>query len=431
MLFRLYAQPDVPIDPCASAAFSMRILSIDRFPEVVGGKERYVFELASLLKSHGHNVHQFTFRPSLGTYQGSDSEFWPEPLDTASRSPRHLLRVAAQRLYNLKARDMLGRLLDRHPVDIAHVHSIFHLSAAVIGELDRRRIPVVWTLHDYQPICPISILFTRDAVCEDCRGARFFNAVKNRCSHGDLAISMLNAGEAYLGRLLGVYDRVSAFIAPTRFVLDKFVEFGWDPSRLIHVPHFAPINRWSAEHPAARGPILFAGRLQPQKGVRVFLEALARLKLDEMQEIVIIGDGPERAALESLAQRLLPGRVQFTGYLEYGAIRDWYRRCVFAVVPSVWHEVLGLAILEPYAIGRPVIGSRMGGIPEVIEDGVTGLLVDPGDPAALADAIDRMLTRPADVARMGMAARVRAETVFNPEAHYNSLLAIYRGALGI
>lgn len=383
-----------------------------------------------MLREQGHIVQQFAHRPP-GTPRSSDVDLLPEPLDTSNQSPLHRIGVAAQRLYNLKARDALARMLDRHPVDIAHVHSIFHLSAAVIDELNRRRIPVVWTLHDYQPICPISILFTRDAVCEDCRGGRFFNAVKNRCSHGNLALSALNAGEAYLGRLLGVYDTASAFIAPTRFVLDKFVEFGWDPSRLIHLPHYAPINRWSAEPLPARGPILFAGRLQPQKGVRVFLQALARLKLDEAQEIVIIGDGPERPALESLAQRLLPGRVQFTGFLEYGAMRDWYRRCIFAVVPSVWQEVLGLAILEPYAIGRPVIGSRIGGIPEAIEDGVTGMLVDPGDPAALADAIDGMLARPAEVSRMGMAARARAETVFSPEAHYNSLLAIYRGALGI
>ena len=281
----------------------MRILSIDRFPEVVGGKERYVFELASLLKSHGHTVHQFAFRPSPEKCVGSDSEFWPEPLDTASPSLLRRLRAAGQRLYNLDARDGLARLLDRHPIDVAHIHSVFHLSAAIVDELCRRKIPIVWTLHDYNPICPISILFVRDSICEACLGGRYFNAITKRCSHDDLAISALNAGEAYLHQALRMYDKICVFVAPSRFVREKFIEFGWSPSRLVHLPHFAPTALWSSEPPVSRGPIVFAGRLQRQKGAHVFLDALSRADLPETQDIVIIGEGPERAALQDQADR--------------------------------------------------------------------------------------------------------------------------------
>ena len=115
----------------------------------------------------------------------------------------------------------------------------------------------------------------------------------------------------------------------------------------------------------------------------------------------------------------------FTGHLGRDAIREWYRRSLFAVVPSIWHEVLGFSVLEPFAVGRPVIGARSGGIPEVIEDGESGLLVEPGDPEALASAIDQLLANPRETARMGARARIRAETAFGPEAHYNGLLSIY------
>ena len=406
----------------------MRILSIDRFLEVIGGKERYVFELAALLREHGHTVHAFATRPA-GMPETAATQFLPEALDTAAGSPLHRLGVAGRRLYNVQARDGLARFLDQHPVDIAHVHSIFHLSAAVIAELRHRGIPIVWTLHDYNPICPISILYVHDAVCEACRGGHFVNAVRRRCSRGDLGVSALNAGEAYLNRLLGTYQAAHTYIAPSRFVLDKYVEFGWRPARVAHLAHFAPTHKWSAEPAVARGPIVFAGRLQRQKGAHVFLEALARLSLPRTQEVVVIGDGPEHAALQAQAERLMPERVRFVGHQDFEAMREWYKRCLFAVVPSVWYEVLGFAVLEPFAVGRPVIGSRIGGIPEVIDDGISGRLVDAGDPAALAAAIDSMLAHPVETARMGAAARARAETAFGPAAHYNALLGIYENAL--
>ncbi|MBP7600645.1 MAG: glycosyltransferase [Thermoflexales bacterium] len=409
-------------------AESMRILSIDRFFDVVGGKERYVAEWAALMREHGHTVHLFATRPP-GAPETPGTKFLPPAIETNARGPLRRMGEAARRMYNVQARDMLARMLDERPVDIAHVHSIFHLSASVIDELRRRAIPIVWTLHDYHPICPISILYVHDAVCEACRGGRFHNAILKRCSRGDVGISALNAGEAYLNRLRRTYQAASVFIAPSRFVLDKFVDFGWSPSRLVHVPHFGPTRAWTAEPIPERGPIVFAGRLQRQKGVHVLLDALARLNLPIDQELVVVGDGPERSVLEAQAERLMPGRVQFVGHQDYEGVRAWYRRSRFAVVPSVWYEVFGLSVVEPFAVGRPVIGSRIGGIPEVIEDGRSGLLVTPGDPVALADAIDWLLSHPVEAAAMGAAARERAESAFGPGAHYNHLLRIYENAL--
>ena len=407
----------------------MRIVSIDRFYAPHGGKERYQFELAEVLTQHGHVVIPF----ALAEHDNVPSPFdryFPPALAVRSPNPLAQARAALRRAYNHESARALGRLLDETRPDIAHIHCLHHVSVSAARLLRARGIPMVYTLHDYQLICPVATLFRDGHICEACRPHRYHQAVLHRCSHGKVTNSLAAALDSSITWLSREITHARRFIAPSHFVAKKFVDFGFPADRIVHLPYFAPTDKWTFELMPTRGPVIFAGRLQRLKGAHVFLDALKRLALDEHQEVVILGDGPERAALELQARQLGLRGVIFAGFLDHASIRDWYRRSLFAVVPSLWHEVLGFAVLEPFSVGRPVIGARSGGIPEVIEDGVNGVLVDPGDPAALAAAIGRLLANPSERTQMGARARARAEEVYGPEAHYNALLTIYDSALG-
>lgn len=406
----------------------MRIVSIDRFYAPHGGKERYQLELAELLAERGHTVYPFALAEP-GNMSSPFEGYFPPALRVRSSSPLARVGAALTRAYNRDSASALAHLLDDVRPDIAHIHSLHHLSISVARLLRERGIPTVFTLHDYQLICPVATLFRNGNVCEDCRQHRYYQAIRYRCSHGQISNSLAAALDSATVHLSSELAHVSRFIAPSRFTGAKFVDFGFPPGRITHLAHFAPTDKWTREPMAERGPIVFSGRLHRLKGAHVFLEALARLRIPERQDVVVIGDGPERAALENLGRQLGLTSLVFTGHLGHDAIREWYRRSLFAVVPSIWHEVLGFSVLEPFAVGRPVIGARSGGIPEVIEDGESGLLVEPGDPEALASAIDQLLANPRETARMGARARIRAETAFGPAAHYNGLLSIYDNAI--
>jgi glycosyltransferase involved in cell wall biosynthesis len=283
---------------------------------------------------------------------------------------------------------------------VAHVHSHHHFSASTLNALAARNVPIVWTAHDYHAICPVGTLFTEGAVCDRCQGRRFHQAARHRCAQTGLTGSLLSAADSAWLNWSGALGRVSHFI-----------------------------DKWSPVAMPSNGPITFIGRLYRQKGVHVLLMALSKLKLPASQRVVIAGDGPEMAALRQQAAALGLERVEFTGALDDTAVRQLLVSSRLIVAPSIWYEVLGIVILEAYAIGRPVIASHIGGIPEVISQGDTGLLCNPGDADDLAGQIDWMLSHPAQTTAMGSAARRRAETHFAPDDHLQRLIEIYAAAI--
>ena len=406
----------------------MKVVHLNRFNTVIGGKERYISEVKTLLDRRGVQSIDFC----LAEPQNEPSpfqRFFPPRLETNAPSLIRRARAALYRVHNLQSAQAIRRLLDHEPCDVAHVHSHHHFSASTINALVARNVPIVWTLHDYHAICPVGTLFTEDAVCDRCRNRRFHHAALHRCAQTGLAGSLLSMADSAWLNWSGALGRVSRFIAPSDFTALKVVEFGLPADRVETLRYFAPVDKWSPVDTPSSGPIVFVGRLYRQKGVHVLLAALGRLKLPAGQRVVIAGDGPEMAALRQQAGRLGLDQVEFVGALGDADLRQLMTSSRMVVVPSIWYEVRGMVILEAYAIGRPVVGSNIGGIPEVIVQGETGLLCRAGDVDDLAAQIDWMLSHPAESAEMGNAARQRAETHFAPDDHLKRLTEIYAAAM--
>jgi glycosyltransferase involved in cell wall biosynthesis len=403
----------------------LRILSIHKFFYEKGGSERYLFDLARVFTAHGHENIFFATKGPRSLPNENDDLFPPEIDLTARYAPIKSAQVAGELIYSRIAQKSLTRLLDRVPVDAAFLHNVYHhLTPSILRPLKQRGIPTILHVADYKLICPNYRLFTQGHVCEACKQLRFYNAVRNRCVQNSVTRSALAALEAYLQRLLHLYDGgVDFFISPSQFLRNKLVEFGFPPEKVIFMPQaldvsgFAPTQR-PGEY------ILFTGILLREKGIGTLVEAMKRFP---KEKLLVAGDGPYRVMLENQLQLSGLTNVTLLGFQPLERIRGLMANCKFLVVPSEWYETFGLVIYEAFACGRPVLASRIGGIPELVEDGVRGLLFNPSDVDSLAASMASLLADAAGQKRMGEEA-LKFVTEFSPERNYRGIMDLFRRA---
>jgi len=249
-----------------------------------------------------------------------------------------------------------------------------------------------------------------------------------RCHKNSYLASGIYAAESYFSGFFNKYAAVNLFIAPSRFLLNKHQEFGWNPDRFVHIPNPARLNGTETA-PGAGGHVLFFGRLSREKGVRTLIEAFTKTQTEV--QLAIAGDGADRAALEAMAARQGKGRIRFLGFLTAEPLGRAIDSARAVVVPSEWYENAPMAILEAFSHGKPVIGARIGGVPEMIDDGVNGFLFEPGDAEDLRNKLESFLALPEGrVREMGRAARSTVQTEYSAASHYNRLMQAYSTAMG-
>jgi glycosyltransferase involved in cell wall biosynthesis len=283
------------------------------------------------------------------------------------------------------------------------------------------------TLHDFKPWCTNRILFARGAPCERCRGGHHVHALLQGCVQGSRLKSAVGMIEAYAHDAVGAYRAVRTWIAPSRFVLEKAAEHGVARERLRLLPHgLEDVAGGGADAVVPETPYAFyAGRLSLEKGVRLLPPIAMRLA---PTPVVVAGDGPLGAWLATQAQAL--PNLKPIGYRPDSELAALRVRAAVVLVPSLFYEHFCYAAAEALLDGRPVVASRIGAIPELVEDGVTGSLGPPGDAHALAEAASRALAAPSEALRLAGAGRARVRALADPARHTEGLLAIYREAIG-
>ena len=325
-------------------------------------------------------------------------------------------------IYSLQARRLMHGLLDRVAPQIAHVHNVYHhLSPSFLSLLRERGIRTVMTVHDLKLACPAYTMMAAGRPCERCRDGRLYNVAVNRCIKGSLALSSLVMVESYLHRWLRLYQaNIDRFIVPSRYLLEKLVQWAFARERFVHIPNFVDLDRFApGANPGRR--FVYCGRLDDLKGV----ETLVRAACAARQPLTLIGAGPLEAKLRALSAER-NGDVVFTGHLAQDELVAAMQDARAVVVPSECHENAPLVLLEAYAAGRPVIGSRIAGIPELVREEETGMLFPPGDVDALTDALARFARLPdGRVAAMGASARAWAERDFNAAIYLDRQLELY------
>lgn len=404
----------------------MKILLVNTYHYRRGGDCTYTFALADLLRSRGDEVRFFGMRHPRNLPCADERYFVDEidfPKELAAATPAAALNVLGRSIWSRQARERFARLLDDARPDLVHLQSIHgHITPSILEETDRRNLPVVWTLHDYRVICPNTHLVSHGKVCEACKGGRFFSCTVRRCKKGSILASAVASLEGYVHRWRDVRGRVSRFISPSRFLKRKLEEFGWDGGNIEHLGYFLPESLLSAPAPERGSYALYFGQLAAHKGVRTLLRAVREVPDLPLR---IGGEGPDRPVLEGMVRDLGLQQVSFEGHLTGEPLQALLRGASFVVVPSEWYENSPLAVPEAMVLGKPVIASDIGGLPELVNDGEDGFLVPAGDPQALAEALRRMQRDPALAARLGRRARERALEEHGSERHYRSIQQVY------
>ena len=407
----------------------MRILHVNKFVYRRGGAEGYMLDVAELQRAAGHEVELFGMAHPDNIEGLALADTFPPHVELEP-APRGLAGVtaSARMVWSLSSSHGMARTLERFQPDVVHCHNIYHqLSPSILAPVRRAGVRCVMTLHDYKLACPSYQMLDHGRLCDACVEGSLLNAARRRCKSGSLAASALLSLESSVHRQLGAYDPVDVFISPSQFLAGVMRRSGIAPERLSVINHFVEMTE-TAVPPRDRDGFVFAGRLSPEKGVDTLIRAVARLT--GAVRLHIAGDGPVRAELEALAAEAAPGRVVFHGRLDKAALQSLVASCMASVVPSRWHENQPLTILESYAALVPAVVTDLGGMPELVRDGVDGLVVPADDPVALAAALENLRSNPSLAAEMGRAGRERLAREFDADLHLHRLEAVYRGDSG-
>lgn len=401
----------------------MKILHVNKFFDLHGGAEVYMHQVMDEQRRRGHEVHALSTRSPKNLPSADASRFVGRADLTRFEGLVRDAQKATAYVWNREAQRAMEQAISDHRPDVIHLHNIYHhLSTSILSPIRRSRIPCVQTLHDYKLACPNYKMFTEGTVCERCKGGKYLEAVKHRCLSASTAANLLASFEMGMTKLAQSYEKtVRMFIAPSQFLADKMASWGEPPSKFIVIPNPVEIPATTASRDG--GYFLSAGRLSTEKGIDTLIRAAARVP---HVRIKIAGIGPEESRLKLLAEQLDAVNVEFIGFQRRDDLREIRRKAIGFVMTSVWYENASLAVLEALADGLPVIASRIGGLPEQIEDGVNGLLVEPQNVEALANALTRLKDGiDCDSAAMAKASRDRAEERYTWSTHMERLDAVY------
>jgi glycosyltransferase involved in cell wall biosynthesis len=400
----------------------MRILYCNKYNFPFSGTEAYMFEAMKLMRSKGHEAALFSMADSRGQPGAYDEHFMPHIDFKDQNGWFHKAKLAVHAVYSIEARRRIRTMIGAFRPHVAHVRNIYHhLSPSILWELKAQNVPVIYHLNDFKVLCPSYNLVLRGEACEACKGGHFWHALTEKCYPGS-AERLALVAEAYFHKMISTYRKcVDCFLAPSRFVREKFIEHGWDPAKFQVLPHFQTVKNTEITC-SEDGPPLYFGRLSREKGVDDLLRAMQRLPHLRLK---VAGDGPERGALQTLSLNLGLKNVEFVGQLRGEDLERAIINSPFTVLPSHAYETLGKTILESHAFGRAVVASDMGSRRELIEDRKTGLLYRTGDVNGLAAALEFLSSQPELAKKMGLAGKEKVERSYTPESHYQVLVELY------
>ena len=390
----------------------MKICLVHNSYEQRGGEDVVFEQERENLSRGGHDVI---------AYHRSNSEI-------KSLTPLTQLSLVKDSVWSTGARKEFAQLLDREAPDIVHVHNTFFMiSPSIYSACRERGIPVVQTLHNFRWICPAYTLYRNGSVCEDCLNGSLWNGIYHGCYRGSRTATAAVALILGWHRLLKTWDDcVDCYIALTEFSREKFIAAGLQPAKIVVKPNFVEFD----PGPGAgdRKYALYAGRLSAEKGLDTLLAACESVPPD--CPLQIIGDGRERAALEVQVRQKNILNITFRGFLSRSETIAAVKAARFVVVPSKWYEGFPMVIAEAMACGTPVICSCLGAMKEIVDDRRTGLHFNPGDVDDLAQKMAWAWDFPAEMSRLGHAARREYELRYTAERNLTLLMEIYEKALG-
>ena len=389
----------------------LRILQIFSRYIHFGGEEGFVrtFRDASL---PFHNVTD---------YQGSTEEL-------LGRSFFSNLNLPLWTWHNAEVAQDLASLQNDNRFDLWVIHNVLpSLSPSVYQTAFNLKVPVVHYLHNYRMACTNGFFLNHGQPCERCLHGNFWPAFQTACWRDSHLISGMMGLILRRVRSIGTFQNTAAWIALSRSQKAKHVQMGIPENRIHVIPHFyEPTGFPPASNP--NGDILFLGRLSPEKGVHILLQAWQLLHSGD-RKLIIAGTGPEESKLRALANSLSLKNVLFTGFVKSEDQKRYWSQSAFFVAPSIWDEPFGMVILEAWGNARAVVGFKKGSFPELIADGTDGALALQVTPQALADKMQLLIDHPELAVRLGQAGFTKLGSASTKATWLSRIESVYQTIL--
>jgi len=402
----------------------VRVLLVHKFHQLTGGAEVFYFDVARILKKNGHAVSFFTTDSSENIHTDDKVYTVPAP-NYVNNSLIEKLKNSRDIFYSKNKKHAFSRAIQEFQPDIIHVFAIHvQLTPSILEAAKELSVPVLMSCNDYKHICPNYKIYNGSALCEKCKGHKFYNAVLQKCCKGSMMFSIASAIEAYIHEYYHVYDDlVDRYLFASQFMLNKTKEF-WENKNVNYGVLRNPFDI-SCYSPVYKGGYaLYFGRIINEKGVHKIIEASKLINVP----IKIVGDGPDLVMLQKEAIKYKLDHVEFLGSIWGDPLDKILYDARFVIVPSLWHENFPYVIFQAFAAGKPVIGSTRGGIPELIGQD-RGVLFDPNNVKELAAGLTRLWTDVEMCQHMGKKAREYVVEEFSDAAFYESLIENYQEVL--
>ncbi|MBQ9462859.1 MAG: glycosyltransferase [Bacteroidales bacterium] len=389
----------------------MRVLLCNKFYYRRGGDCVYTIGLESLLKANGLQVAVFAMEHPE-TLDTPWRRYFPSEVNLASLPSK--LRFLARSLGWGETASRFKALLDEFRPDVVHLGNIHSQLSPVIAQIARAKgCKVIWTLHDYKLACPrYDCLLKGETPCEQCFRNKL-NVLKNKCMKDSFAGSLMAYLEAEKWNRDRLVANTDVFICPSSFMKRKMEQAGFPSEKLVWLCNFMDVEKCRRQDCSDRGDYYcYVGRLSKEKGIATLAGVAASLPF----KLLVLGDGPVRGELP------LAANIEYLGRKDWAEIKDIVGHARFLVIPSEWYENNPLSVIESLCLGTPVLGADIGGIPELIEPGISGMTFKSGDPVALAEAVQAMFNADFDYKSIAEQSCRR----FSQEVYYKRLLELYK-----
>ncbi len=404
----------------------MKILLINKFLYPKGGDAISTLATGELLRRKGHEVEfwgmQHPLNPSY-TY----ADYFVAFKDYYSHmSIQQKLHEATNIIYSFEAQRKLKRVISIFKPDIVHLNNFAHqISPSILMTLSKFQIPSIMTMSDYKLVCPTYSMLLNGKPCELCENGAYFHCFLKKCTKGSILKSTINSVEMYLHHtVFNIYNRINIFISPSLFMLNKVKELGFN-KKVVHLRNFVHCANMRSYAESPGNYIVFIGRLSPEKGLFTLLDAMKKSGI----LLKIIGDGPIKESLQAKAEKESINNVEFLGYQSGESLEKLIANCAFSVITSECYENNPRSVIESFAYGKPVIGSRIGGIPELVMNNETGFTHEPRNAIDLREKIAYLFNKPQLIVSLGKNARTFVERECSADIHYEKLMSIYRTAM--
>lgn len=396
-----------------------------------GGDWTYIDNICRFYESKGHEVVPFSMKDDRN-FETPYAKYFVSNIDyknlNKNRNPLSAVKVLKNSLYSAEAKRNIRLLLSENKIDLVHLNNIHHYitPGSIVPEIKKYNIPILWTLHDYVILCPNSTFISNNKICEKCKGGKYYKCISNRCKKGSLLASSVGAMESYINKWLDPYKYIDYFLCPSKFIADKFIQFGYDEKKIVRL--YNPFDITTLENIIPhkireKKYIVYVGNILKVKGIFTLAEAIKELDVD----LYIIGDGEAMPELHEFVNANMISNVILMGKKTKQEVLSYVKGAEFVVVPSEWYENLPYSLVEALLLAKPVLGARIGGIPELVIDNETGFLFEPGNKEDIIIKLKHMLSLPDEkLALIGKNAQQYAATLTSYSSFEAKLSEIFR-----